>query len=94
MPTLLYLILHIFVCSLKLQSQFISGNNGSFSPKKAKKFFNVGKYSKKNKNMHGFLCKQEFVLLFAEAGKSVIPSVWSHPGNRKKEWETAFESGE
>ena len=62
--------------------------------KKAQKFFDVGKDSEKNNNMYGFLCKRGFELLFAEAGKSVTPSVCSHPVNRKKAWVTAFESDE
>ena len=94
MPTLLYLSIHIFVCSLKLQSQFIFETNGSFSPKKEKKFFDVGKDSEKNNNMYGFLFKWGFALIFAEAGKSVTPSAFSYPRNRKKLWATAFESGE
>ena len=55
--------------------------------KKAKKFFDISKDSEKNNNMYGFLCKRGFTLLFEEAGKSVTPLVWSHPGNRKKAWE-------
>ena len=80
---------HLF-CSLKLKSQFIFENNGSYSPKKAKKFFYIGEDSENNNNMYGFLCKRGFELLFAEAGKSVTPSAWSHPGNRNKAWATAF----
>ena len=94
MPTLLYFNIRFFVCYPKLHSQFISGKHGSFSPKKGKELSDVSKDSKKNNSMYGFLCKRVFSLLFAEAGKSVKPSAWSHPGNQKKAWAKAFESGE
>ena len=92
---LFYILTYAFLSVLRNYIHNLYLETMAPSPrKKAKKFFDVSKDSENNNSMYGFLCKRGFALLFAEAGKSVTSSAWSHPGNRKKAWATAFESGE
>ena len=43
--------------------------------------------------MYGVICKRGFVLLFCEAGNTVIARNYQNPGSCKKAWATLFEKG-
>ena len=61
--------------------------------KKLKKFVDTSKKLSNTNSMYGVICKRGFVLLFCEAGNTVIARNYQNPGSCKKAWATLFEKG-